>query len=155
MCFFFFSSRRRHTRCALVTGVQTCALPILEIDTSSGRFAARHVISATGTWSHPYIPDIAGRDLFQGTQVHSARYVRPEDFAGQTVLVVGGGNSGAQIMAEVAPIARALWVTTQDPLFLPDDVDGRVLFERAVVRSEEHTSELQSLMRTSYAVFCL
>src|SRR3546814_4907602 len=28
ICFFFFSSRRRHTRCALVTGVQTCALPI-------------------------------------------------------------------------------------------------------------------------------
>src|SRR3546814_8229114 len=28
---FFFSSRRRHTRCALVTGVQTCALPILRI----------------------------------------------------------------------------------------------------------------------------
>src|SRR3546814_9180319 len=27
-CFFLFSSRRRHTRCALVTGVQTCALPI-------------------------------------------------------------------------------------------------------------------------------
>src|SRR3546814_5303400 len=27
-CMFFFSSRRRHTRCALVTGVQTCALPI-------------------------------------------------------------------------------------------------------------------------------
>src|SRR3546814_18933327 len=31
MCFFFFSSRRRHTRCALVTGVQTCALPISAI----------------------------------------------------------------------------------------------------------------------------
>src|SRR3546814_1994422 len=29
LCCFFFSSRRRHTRCALVTGVQTCALPIL------------------------------------------------------------------------------------------------------------------------------
>src|SRR3546814_8702995 len=29
LCFFFFSSRRRHTSCALVTGVQTCALPIL------------------------------------------------------------------------------------------------------------------------------
>src|SRR3546814_3945391 len=28
--FFFFSSRRRHTRCALVTGVQTCALPIYQ-----------------------------------------------------------------------------------------------------------------------------
>src|SRR3546814_6879431 len=29
---FFFSSRRRHTRCALVTGVQTCALPIYSLD---------------------------------------------------------------------------------------------------------------------------
>src|SRR3546814_4518802 len=34
LCFvcFFFSSRRRHTRCALVTGVQTCALPIFSRD---------------------------------------------------------------------------------------------------------------------------
>src|SRR3546814_2661025 len=31
---FFFSSRRRHTRCALVTGVQTCALPILTVSTA-------------------------------------------------------------------------------------------------------------------------
>src|SRR3546814_5560766 len=31
MCFFFVASRRRHTRCALVTGVQTCALPISEV----------------------------------------------------------------------------------------------------------------------------
>src|SRR3546814_5694657 len=33
--FFFFSSRRRHTRCALVTGVQTCALPILELGSTA------------------------------------------------------------------------------------------------------------------------
>src|SRR3546814_9738532 len=35
LCIFFFSSRRRHTRCALVTGVQTCALPILSTALSS------------------------------------------------------------------------------------------------------------------------
>src|SRR3546814_3009046 len=34
LLFFFFSSRRRHTRCALVTGVQTCALPISDIVTT-------------------------------------------------------------------------------------------------------------------------
>src|SRR3546814_8467896 len=34
--FFFFSSRRRHTRCALVTGVQTCALPISHSATAAG-----------------------------------------------------------------------------------------------------------------------
>src|SRR3546814_3066023 len=41
---FFFSSRRRHTRCALVTGVQTCALPISIIDlTGAARIiASRH-----------------------------------------------------------------------------------------------------------------
>src|SRR3546814_20094994 len=35
-CVFFFSSRRRHTRCALVTGVQTCALPIFEESIAAG-----------------------------------------------------------------------------------------------------------------------
>src|SRR3546814_13186435 len=35
--FFFFSSRRRHTRCALVTGVQTCALPISSPRVGAGR----------------------------------------------------------------------------------------------------------------------
>lgn len=106
----------------------------LELVTDADRIAAKFVVSATGTWSHPFIPDIPGRDQFTGTQVHSAHYVTPEHFAGQTVLVVGGGNSGAQIMAEVAPQARALWVTTEEPQFLPDGVDGRVLFERAVAR---------------------
>src|SRR3546814_15315914 len=38
---FFFSSRRRHTRCALVTGVQTCALPISR---SAGNGAEGHVV---------------------------------------------------------------------------------------------------------------
>src|SRR3546814_13747949 len=38
--FFFFSSRRRHTSCALVTGVQTCALPISRRE--AGRTGARH-----------------------------------------------------------------------------------------------------------------
>src|SRR3546814_2098409 len=39
--FFFFSSRRRHTRCALVTGVQTCALPICPSAGSFGHEALR------------------------------------------------------------------------------------------------------------------
>src|SRR3546814_5041962 len=39
--FFFFSSRRRHTRCALVTGVQTCALPISITTAAEARAAGR------------------------------------------------------------------------------------------------------------------
>lgn len=114
----------------------------LEVVTYKGNFAARMVVSATGTWSHPFIPEIEGHDLFEGTQIHSAHYVRPEDYAGQRVLVVGGGNSGAQIVAELAPVAHTVWVTTHDPLFLPDDVDGRVLFERAVARMKAPPSDI-------------
>src|SRR3546814_21001269 len=48
MLFFFFSSRRRHTRCALVTGVQTCALPICPVghaDLCSRQSCARRRIA--------------------------------------------------------------------------------------------------------------
>jgi cation diffusion facilitator CzcD-associated flavoprotein CzcO len=75
-----------------------------------------------------------GAELFEGEQLHSARYRDPEPFRGKTVLVVGGGNSGAQILAEVSRVARATWVTVSPPQFLPDDVDGRVLFRRATDR---------------------
>ena len=44
---------------------------------------------------------------------------------------VGARNSGAQILAEVAQVAPTIWVTRRPPRFLPDDVDGRVLFDRA------------------------
>src|SRR3546814_3388858 len=45
---FFYSSRRRHTRCALVTGVQTCALPIFAGDFGAARGATRRAAAAGG-----------------------------------------------------------------------------------------------------------
>lgn len=106
----------------------------LRVEADQGSFRSRAVVSATGTWSTPFIPDYPGRDLFRGRQLHSAHYDRPDAFAGQTVLVVGGGNSGAQILSEVSRTATTTWVTLTEPFFLPDDVDGRVLFERATAR---------------------
>ncbi|MBX9748790.1 MAG: hypothetical protein K5Q68_04170 [Roseococcus sp.] len=95
----------------------------------------RAVISATGTWGRPFIPDVPGRETFAGQQIQSAAYRPPGMFAGLSVLVVGGGNSGAQILAEVSRVAaRTVWVTEREPVFLPGDVDGRVLFERATAR---------------------
>lgn len=95
---------------------------------------AKAVISATGTWSRPFTPSYPGQELFVGQQLHSAHYIGPNEFEGKTVLVVGGGNSGAQIYAEVSKVAQATWVTQEAPKFLPDEVDGRVLFERATAR---------------------
>jgi putative flavoprotein involved in K+ transport len=47
------------------------------------------------------------------------------------VLVVGGGNSAAQILAEVSTVAETTWATLRAPRLLPDEVDGRVLFDVA------------------------
>lgn len=108
----------------------------------SGEWMARAVVSATGTQGNPYVPEYPGRKTFGGVQVHSSEYRRPEDFAGKRVLVVGGGNSGAQIVAELSVVADTTWVTPGEPEFLPDDVDGRVLFERA---TEKYRAKSQGL----------
>ncbi|WP_374532012.1 ArsO family NAD(P)H-dependent flavin-containing monooxygenase [Acinetobacter sp.] len=95
---------------------------------------AKAVVSATGTWEQPYIPKYQGFENFEGLQLHSADYVNAEPFKNKRVLVVGGGNSGAQILAEVSKVAETTWVTMTPPQFLADDVDGRVLFLRATER---------------------
>lgn len=97
-------------------------------------WVGRCIVSATGNWRNPYVPPYPGAQEFKGAQLHSAQYLDPEPFAGERVLIVGGGNSGAQILAEVSQVAETLWMTERPPVFLPDDVDGRVLFERATAR---------------------
>ncbi len=121
---------RRPIRVDAVTGNSGS----LRVHTDQGSISAKAVVSATGTWSAPYVPDYPGRESFKGTQLHSAKYERPEPFTGKRVLVVGGGNSGVQILAEVSTVADTCWVTESPPVFLPDDVDGRVLFERATAK---------------------
>jgi cation diffusion facilitator CzcD-associated flavoprotein CzcO len=120
-----------------VVAVERAEADALHVRADDGRtWRARAVISATGTWSAPHIPDVPGRADFAGTQLHSAHYRSPAPFAGQRVLVVGGGNSGAQLYAELDLVADATWVTLSPPSFLPDEVDGRALFERATARFE-------------------
>ncbi|HIG75526.1 MAG TPA: NAD(P)/FAD-dependent oxidoreductase [Bacteroidetes bacterium] len=106
----------------------------LRLVTDRGDVRARAVVAATGTAARPWIPDVPGRGSFGGRQLHSSAYRSPEPFAGQRVLVVGGGNSGAQILAELSRIADASWVVEHEPRFLPADVDGRVLFDAATAR---------------------
>jgi putative flavoprotein involved in K+ transport len=97
---------------------------------------AKAVISATGTWQKPFIPEVPGRGSFQGIQIHSVEYQNAEIFKGKKVLIVGEGNTGAQLLAEVSKVASTLWATHKEPEFLPDDVDGRVLFDLATAKYE-------------------
>src|SRR3546814_2729343 len=132
--FFFFSSRRRHTRCALVTGVQTCALPI------------SHALRQPGGGQ-------AGRDLDGGVP-------------GRRLPGLGRAREGK---GGVPPVRCRILPCRRDDkrprTRYPRSHRGAWHSQRAghldradrhhFARSEEHTSELQSLMRISYAVFSL
>ncbi|MCL7425388.1 ArsO family NAD(P)H-dependent flavin-containing monooxygenase [Streptomyces sp. YS415] len=107
---------------------------LLRVQTDSGTWRARAVISATGTWWRPFLPAVPGRGVFEGRQVHTVEYRSPGDFAGQRVVVVGGGNSGAQIAADLAVDTELTWVTQRPPRYLADDIDGRALFDAATAR---------------------
>ena len=104
------------------------------VETNAGNWRAQYVISATGTWGAPFLPDCPGREEFTGEQLHTVDYRSPEPFRDKRVVVVGGGNSATQILAEVSLVADTKWVTQREPRFMPDDVDGRVLFDVASQR---------------------
>jgi len=87
------------------------------IETDRGLFSARGIINATGTWETPYIPDIPGRELFRGRQLHTQNYRTAAEFAGQHVLIVGGGISAIQLLNEISLVATTTWVTRREPLF--------------------------------------
>ena len=105
-----------------------------KVDTNQGVYLARVVISATGTAQNPFIPEYDGRDIFEGEQIHSADYRNPAPFAGRSVAIIGAGNSAAQILAEVSLEAETLWITSEEPRYNPDDVDGRHIFGVATQR---------------------
>jgi len=60
------------------------------------------VVVATGIVANPKTPHFPGQDRFAGRIAHSVAYRRPDGYAGRRVLVVGVGNSGAEIASEIA-----------------------------------------------------
>src|SRR3546814_1970787 len=123
---FFFSSRRRHTSCAVVTGVQTCALPISSRrEHSPTRASTLAMRSGLSSGAAAVFFSAMGSLLESEPQRHGGTEKQPKlSCAGLT-------------RASMAPLTRCRHGSPGQ------------------ARSEEHTSELQSLMRISYAVFHL
>src|SRR3546814_5860878 len=126
---FFVSSRRRHTICALVTGVQTCALPIFP--------PARASLE---------------RACFTASELHHGHFQSLTQF--DTVptpssIVSAAEKSGSVTEAPNRAKLRGVKSRPASRTRTSGDTSG------PLGRSEEHTSELQSLMRSSYAVFSL
>ena len=72
------------------------------IEINSGALRAPFVVIASGYNAEPVSPSFAGLETFRGKVIHSADYVDAKPFAGQSVLVIGMGNTGAEIGLDLA-----------------------------------------------------
>src|SRR3546814_8032334 len=113
-----FSIRIRHTRCALVTGVQTCALPIAKHELVLGIIGGLFVLETVSVIVQVASFKLTGKRVFRMAPLH--HHFEKKGWAEPTIVI-------------------RFWI----------------IASILALRSEEHTSELQSLMRISYAVFCL
>jgi putative flavoprotein involved in K+ transport len=95
-----------------------------------------HLVVATGFNRTPRMPQWPGRDSFEGELIHSSEYRNPEPFRGKHVLVVGTGNSGAEIAVDlVEGSAREVTLAVRTPpnilprlvLGIPTQVLGLIL----------------------------
>jgi cation diffusion facilitator CzcD-associated flavoprotein CzcO len=87
---------------------------------------SRTVVLATGANAHPLLPEIAGRERFAGTITHSRDYRHASAWQGRRVLVVGMGNTGAEIALDLAEHAIAATLSVRSPVnIVRRDVLGR------------------------------
>jgi putative flavoprotein involved in K+ transport len=101
---------------------------VFVITTSGGEWLARQVVVATGGFQRAFVPDHAAQLHPSVVQTHSSAYSSPADLPAGRVLVVGGGNSGLQIAAELTrthEVHLALGSATQR---VPQRLLGKDLF---------------------------
>jgi lysine/ornithine N-monooxygenase len=70
--------------------------------TNEKTFEAQNIIVATGLNRLPNIPNWQGQDLFEGEIIHASSYKNPTKYKGKKVLVIGMGNTGAEIALDLA-----------------------------------------------------
>src|SRR3546814_6004563 len=136
MLCFFFSRRRRQSRCALVTGVHTCALPICDQDHALRLRHRFHVrVFLLGLVAERIDAKLSARRIEDAAADLFAEQRR----TGADAKIDCLGLGDVQLDTTILRHAALSQIKARHPLD---------------ARSEEHPSELQSLMRISYAVFC-
>src|SRR3546814_11058211 len=108
---FFFSSRRRHTRCALVTGVQTCALPISNVrQPIVHTLNLAHLMPLSSVWAgaarnaHLDGPPLLYAETSGSTPFRLSTHVGDVGH----ILIVGPTGAGKSVLLAL-PIGRASW----------------------------------------------
>ena len=97
------------------------------VDTEAGTsYDAQNVIVATGINRIPKLPTWEGQDQFEGQIIHAKSYKNAKPYKGRKVLIVGMGNTGAEIALHFARQGDKPHVSLRGPVhFLPRDINGR------------------------------
>jgi cation diffusion facilitator CzcD-associated flavoprotein CzcO len=97
-----------------------------QIKTTRGDWSAQAVISATGPWSEPVLPDVPGLGDFEGTVFHSSRWDHDHDLDGERVAVIGTGASAVQFVPRIQPQAGGVTVYQRTAQWVLPKLDRRV-----------------------------
>lgn len=97
-------------------------------ETPHGTVLAQQVVLAGGPFARPHVPAAASGLSPQVRQLHSTEYTSPQDVAPGDVLVVGGGNSAAQLAVELAATHRVTVAAPRPPWYLPTSLLGVDLY---------------------------
>jgi cation diffusion facilitator CzcD-associated flavoprotein CzcO len=94
------------------------------VTTADGEeLSARFVVGATGVFTKPKPPDIAGLPDYQGTVMHTSRWDHDQDLRGKRVAVVGTGASAIQVIPSIAPLVDRLVVFQRTPIWCLPKLD--------------------------------
>jgi indole-3-pyruvate monooxygenase len=96
------------------------------VDTSAGVMSPRFVVMATGYNGVPNVPSVPGRDRFCGTAIHASGYKNAASYREKRTLVIGCGNSGAEIALDLAEQGVDVAMVVRGPVHVvPRDLLGR------------------------------
>jgi putative flavoprotein involved in K+ transport len=98
------------------------------LSTNQGDYKCKNVIVATGPFHEPFIPKFSHLLSDKVLQLHSSKYKNPSQLLEGTTLVVGGGNSGAQIAVEISDDREVYLSVSQQVKFLPQDIGNKSIF---------------------------
>jgi cation diffusion facilitator CzcD-associated flavoprotein CzcO len=105
------------------------------IATTKGDWTARAIISATGPWSEPVLPQVPGLDTFAGTVFHSSRWNHDHDLDGARVAVIGTGASAVQFVPKIQPRVERMNVFQRTAQWVLPKLDRNVTaLEQALYR---------------------
>lgn len=103
-------------------------------ETGTDKFQSKNVVVATGYNRSPYLPDWPGREQYKGNFLHSHAYRSAKPFKGQKVLLIGMGNTGAELALDLYENDATPYISVRGPVnFIRRDIAGRPTQKTAIL----------------------